>query len=223
MEKYCVLGLGKFGSTVANALVKCGKEVMIMDTDSNIIASLEKNFYHAVTVNQGWEAALSDGEIADYECAIVCIANNVNDNILATIRLKELGLKKIITRAISEGHKKVLEKILDVDKGDVVVFPEKDAGEALAQKLVQRINVTEFKDFHGYQFATRPVPKKWVGKSIFELDVRKKFGINIVAVTYGDNKVVSVTPDPNRKFIEQDYISIIAYEKEMDKILNKFN
>ncbi len=103
----------------------------------------------------------------------------------------------------------------------MIVFYEKNSAEALARRLVQRIDVTEFESFGGYQLATRPVPKKWIGKSIDELDMRRTLGINIVAVRDGDGGNVSVTPDPKRKFIPEDYISVIAYEKEMDTILNK--
>ena len=128
MKSFCVIGLGKFGYTLAEKLAEDGKQVMVIDIDSDKINAIADKVTHAVIGDPTNENVLRASGVSDYECAIIGIAKNINDNILLTIMLKELGVKKVVARATNEGHQKVLKRI----GADVIVFPEKDMGEKMA-------------------------------------------------------------------------------------------
>lgn len=142
MKSFCVIGLGKFGVALARTLAEDGKQVMVIDIDEDKVNMLADTVTHALVGDPTNEGVLRSAGICDYDCVIVALADNVNNNILLTIMLKEMGVKNLIVRAISDGHKKVLEKI----GADMIVFPERDTGERLAVTL-GRDNVTDYMEF----------------------------------------------------------------------------
>lgn len=212
MKSFCIIGLGKFGYTLAETLAEDGKQVMVIDMDADKINSIADKVTYSVIGDPTNENVLKASGVENYECAIVGLAKNINDNILLTIMLKELGVKKVVSRATSEGHQKVLKRI----GADTIVFPEKDMGEKLAY-LLARDNVTEFIEFHGYQIVEVLVPEAWVGKNLIELDLRKKYGVNVLAVNDGEGHV-SVSPLPTRVFDKGEKVSVIGTTKEIQRL-----
>lgn len=215
MKSFCIIGLGKFGISLAETLAHEGKQVMVIDTDADKINAIADIVTHAVIGDPTNEAVLRSCGVADYECAVVCMSKNINDNILLTIMLKEAGVKKIVGRANNEGHKKVLEHL----GVDMVIFPEQDMGEKIGY-LLARENVTEFIDFHGYQIVEFTAPTSWAGKNLIELELRNKYRINVIAVTYADGNA-SVSPSPHRAFEIGDRLSVIGTDKDVDKLLKQ--
>lgn len=218
MNSFCVIGLGQFGQTVASTLAEAGKQVMIIDSDADKVTALADVVTNAVIGDPTNESVLRASGISDYECAIVCMASNINDNILLTILLKDLGIGRIVVRAINEGHKKVIQRL----GADMIVFPEQDMGERLANMLSMN-NVTEFIDFSGYQLVQIRVPEAWVEKTLLDLDVRKKYGVNIIAVCDENGENADVSPAPTRTFKKGERISIIAAENDMERLMKKIN
>lgn len=134
MKSFCVLGLGRFGKTLALTLAQSGNQVLIIDEDSDDINALADSVTSAVVGDPTNEAVLRAAGVRDYDCAIVCSASNINDNILLTIMLKDLGVPKVVARALNDGHKRVLERL----GVDLIAFPEQDMGEKLAYMLGSR-------------------------------------------------------------------------------------
>lgn len=215
MKSFCIIGLGKFGVSLAHTLAAEGKQVMVIDTDADKINAIADVVTQAVIGDPTNEAVLRSCGITDYECAVVCMIKNINDNILLSIMLKEIGVKKIVSRAANEGHKKVLEHL----GVDMIVFPEKDMGEKIGFML-SRDNVTEFIDFHGYRIVEFTVPESWIGKSLIELELRGKYGINVLAVT-DEQGNASVSPSPTRAFVDGDNVSVIGTDKDVDKLMKQ--
>lgn len=213
MKSFCVIGLGKFGTSLATHLAKAGHQVMIIDTDSDKVTALADIVTHPVIGDATNESVLKASGIENYDCAIVSFSKNINENVLLTIMLKELGVKKIISRYDNDGHKKVLEHI----GVDMVTCPENDMGEKLAFMLA-RDNVTEFIEFSGYKMVEMRVPEEWIGKSIIDLNVRRKFGINIIAVSE-EGKKADVFPAPTKVFCEGEKMSIIGSDKQIEKLM----
>ena len=213
-KSFCVIGLGKFGFSLAQTLIEEGNQVMIIDTDEEKVSALADGATNAVIGDATNEKVLRAAGIANYDCVAVCVSGNLNDNVLLTIMLKEMGIKKVISRAHNESHKKVLERI----GADIIVVPEQDMGEKLGYML-SRENVTEFIEFSGYKIVEMIVPKEWVGKNLVELDVRRKYGVNIIAVVAADSNEPNVSPSPMRAFVEGDKISIIGTDKDIDKLV----
>lgn len=216
MKSFCIIGLGKLGQTIAETLTADGKEVLVIDVDADKINMIADNVTNAIIGDCTNDAVLKAAGVTDYECAIVCIAENINANVLLTLKLKEMGIKKVISRAINDGHRRVLEKV----GADMIIFPEKDIGERLAFTL-SRDRVTDFMEFKGFQIAEITVPEKWIGKTVIELDVRKKYGINIIAVTSEDG-TVNVSPSATRPFTKGDLVSIVGSDEQVQDCLKKF-
>lgn len=212
MKSFCVIGLGKFGYTLAEKLAEEGKQVMVIDIDADKINSIADKVTHAVIGDPTNENVLRASGVSDYECAVIGLAKNINDNILLTIMLKELGVKKVVARATNEGHQKVLKRI----GADVIVFPEKDMGEKMAN-LLSRENLTEFVEFHGYQIVEMFVPEGWIGKNLIELELRKKYNISVLATKDAAGNV-SVTPLPTRIFGKGERVSVIGATKDIQKL-----
>lgn len=217
MNSFCVIGLDKLGQTIAETLSADGKQVMIIDNNADKINALADSVTNAVIGEPSNETVLRAAGVSDYECAIVCIEDNINDNILLTLMLKELGVKKVVVRALNDGHKRVLEHI----GADMIIFPEKDTGERLAFTL-SRDNVTDFMEFKGYQIAELILPKKWQGKTLLELDVRRKYHINVVAITY-PNGSVSVSPAPDKVLEGNERITIAGIDGDIQNCIKKLD
>ena len=212
MKSFCIIGLGKFGMSLAQTLAAEGKQVMVIDIDADKVNSIADFVTSAVIGDPTNETVLRTCGVSAYECAVVCMAKDLNANVLLTIMLKEQGVKKVVARAINEGHQKVLEHI----GVDMIIFPEKDMGEKIGF-LLARDNVTEFIEFHGYQIVEIKVPSSWVGKNLIELEIRKKYGVNILAVKDSKGNV-TVSPPPTQPFSADEKISVIGTEKDIDKL-----
>ena len=213
MKSFCVIGLGQFGQALAETLAAEGGQVMIIDTDSDKVTAMADMVTNAVIGDPTNESVLRAAGVADYDCAIVCITANINANILLTIMLKDIGVKKVVSRACNEGHKRVLEKI----GADMIIFPEQDMGEKLGYMLTKN-NVTDFVEFSGYDIVEIEVPEDWIGKSLISLDLRRRHNVNIIALSLPDG-TVNVSPDPTRAFVKGDRVSVIGSEKDMDRVM----
>ncbi len=198
--------------SLARTLAAEGKQVMVIDIDADKINAIADFVTNAVIGDPTNETVLRSCGVNAYDCAVVCMAKDINANILLTIMLKEQGVKKVVARAINEGHQKVLEHI----GVDMIIFPENDMGEKIGF-LLARENVTEFIEFHGYQIIEINVPASWVGKDLIELEIRKKYGVNVLAVNDKDGNV-TVSPLPTRVFGENEKVSVIGTDKDIDKL-----
>ena len=218
MKSFCVIGLGKFGTSLALSLAEEGNQVMILDSDADKVTALSDMFTNAVIGDATNEKVLRSAGVSDYECVVVSFTGNINHNILLTIMLKEMGVKNIVARASNEGHKKVLEHI----GVDLIVDPEKDMGEKLAFRLTKD-NVSECVEFSGYKLIEMKVPDEWKGKNLIDLDVRRKYGINVIAVTGDKDGEADVSPAPTRLFKEGEKMLVVGSDKDIEKLMKQFD
>lgn len=213
MKSFCIIGLGSFGRTLATKLAKAGCQVMVIDEDPQKVNSLADIVTDAVIGNPTNENVLKDCGVRNYDCCVNCFYENLNDSVLVTVILKELGVKEVIARAGNQRHKSVLEKL----GADMVVFPEQDMGEKLADMLVRK-NVVDYFELHGeYAMAEVNVPNKWVGKSLMELDVRKKYNLTVVSVCNSEGVIV-LPPVPSTPFSKEDVVSVIGRIEDIDRV-----
>ncbi len=212
MNSFCIIGLGKFGWSLALSLAADNKQVMVIDTDADKIAEIADFVTSAVIGDPTNESVLLSAGVRDYECAVVCFTENINENVLLTIMLKDIGVKKVVARAINDGHQRVLERI----GADMIVFPEKDMGERIAFKLTKE-KVKEYMEFSGCTLIEMIVPDAWVGKNLIELNIRRRYGVNIVAVTTADEKF-DPSPKPDRVFDSGDRVLVIGSDEAIEKL-----
>ncbi len=214
---FCVIGLGNFGVNLATTLAKLRHEVLVIDSTQEKVDDIANVVSNAVCGDATNEAVLRASGVKGCGCAIVCMENNLSDSILITLLLKELGIKRIVVRATDERQKKVLLKV----GADNVVLPEKESGTKLAYTLSKRDVIDYFAPSSEFTIAEIITPKSWIGKSVTEIDVRKKYNINIIAVLPPDEQEFTLLSDPTRKFVENEHLVVAGNSKSMEKLTGK--
>ena len=186
-KQFMVLGMGLFGSSLAKSLNDLGHEVLAVDSDADLVEAIAPYVTQAVQIDATDEAALQELGVRNFDAVIVSIGKNLRDSILVCVIIKELGVPYLIAKATDEIHAKVLRKI-GVDR---VVFPERDMGVRVAKSLITP-NVLEMIEFSGdYRLIEIILPSKWVGNTIIGIDVRRKYGISILAIQRNGEFIVS--------------------------------
>lgn len=191
MKSYAVIGMGRFGFHLAKRLAELGNEVLAMDTSTEKVQQIANDVTQAVVGDSTDIQVLRALGVQNVDCAVVSIGENLAANVLTTMNLKELGVPLVICKAQDTNHKKILNKI----GADRVVVPEWEFADKLAQGMCNS-NVMEYielsKDYGILEFSA---PSSWVGKSLRQLNVRAKTGVNILAIRKSDQIQVSVSPD----------------------------
>lgn len=191
MKSYVIIGLGLFGQAVARQLCLLGAEVLAMDVRSDLVQQLANDVTHAVVGDAQDKEVLRTLGVRDFDCAILAIGDDLAASVLITMNLKELGVPYIVCKAYDETHRRVLEKL----GADRVVIPEQEYAQRLARNLLSH-NVLEYIELSkDYGILEIPAPKNWIGKTLKELNVRAKLGVNIIAVQNGTTTNVSPAAD----------------------------
>ena len=191
MKSYLVIGLGLFGSALATQLCGLGAEVLAMDVRSDLVQQVANSVTHAVVGDAQDKEILRSLGARNFDCAIIAIGDDLAASVLVTMNLKELEVPYIVCKAHDETHRKVLEK-LGVDR---VVIPEQEHAQRLGRSLY-RHNVLDYIELSkDYGILEVPAPKAWLGKTLRELNVRAKLGVNIIAVENGGKTNVSPAAD----------------------------
>ena len=214
MKSFVVFGLDPFGQTVAITLEQNGHQVMVIDPDEEAVRRVADITTDAIIGDPMSEAVLRKAGVSAYNTAIISFPGEINNTILLTILLKDMGIQKVVARACSELECKVLEKI-GVDE---IVFPERDMGEKLANTLDKRDVLEYLRYSEDYSIVEERVPDTWVGKTIIELNVRRKFGVNIIAINEDGSGKINIAPTPDREFLKNDIITLIGSNKNIDKL-----
>lgn len=215
MKQYIVIGAGRFGTSLATSLVEAGQEVMVIDDDEKVIQQLSEVMDNVAIVNATDESALRNIGLRNFDIAIICIGTDLRASIMATLLAKELGVPYVISKATDKLQADVLRKI----GADRVVFPEHDMGVKLSKALTfdNLVDYMQLDDTHSIFELT--VPVAWVGSSLKELSVRKKYAINVVGIKRGDK--FEVPANPNKVFEEDDIIVIAGNTKLIEGIALK--
>lgn len=215
MKNFCIIGLGKFGKHLAVNLYKAGADVFVIDRNPEIINAIADNVTTAVVGEPTSEDALRRVGISNFDCVIIGMISNINDTIMLTLLCKELGVPRVIARAADEKHKKVLEKV----GADLIIFPESDSADKLARTLTMT-NVIDYIEFsEDYSIIEIPVPQKWIGKSIIELDVRKNYDVTIISRRKG--RELEISPSPRITFAEGDTVSLLGKNENLERLTKK--
>lgn len=191
MKSFIVIGLGRFGSEAAKSLCRQGCEVLAIDTNGELVQQVSEDVTQAVVGDARDKEVLRALDAKSFDCGIVAIGDSLGDSVLATMNLKELGIPYIVCKASNETHKQVLTKL----GADRVVIPEKENAIRLAKSLGST-NVLDYIELsEDYGIIETPAPEKWDGKSLMELNVRAKLGVNILAIKRDGEITVSPAAD----------------------------
>ena len=204
MKSFIVIGLGRFGSSVATSLYHQGCEVLALDVNNELIQQISDEVTQAVMGDARDKEVLRALDAKSFDCGIVAIGDNFGDSILATMNLKELGVPYVVCKASNETHRQVLTKL----GADRVVIPEKEHADRLAKSLgsTNVLDYIELSDDFG--IIETPAPDKWDDKSLIELNVRAKLGVNILAIKRDGS--ITVSPSANFKIYKGDTLVVLG-------------
>jgi trk system potassium uptake protein TrkA len=180
MRQYLVVGLGRFGSSVAETLYKSGESVLAIDIDEDRVQeAINKGVVdNAVEVDCTDEKSLADLGINNFDVAIVSIGTNIQSSILITLTLKEMGIKRVVCKAVNKAHGNVLSKI----GADEIVFPETYMGKRVALQEMKPNIIEHLKFSEDFVIIELKAPKSFVGKDLLNLDLRNVYKANIIAI-----------------------------------------
>jgi len=215
MKSILVLGMGKFGRNLALELLRLGNEVMVVDHKEELMQELSTTFPDVHIGNCTNESVLASLDVKSFDICFVTIGTNFESSLITTILLKKLGAKKIVAKASQEIQANILTTIGATE----VIYPELDMAQSLAVKY-SASNVFDYLELSDeYGIFEIPVLSYWVGRSIINIDVRKKYKINIIAIKNGDR--LSVSPAADYLFKESDHIVVVGKPKDVLKITER--
>lgn len=211
-KSYAVFGLGRYGRAVAKELVNNGKEVLAVDFDEAIVNSAIADIPFCKCADVTDAETVKQLGIANMDTVIIAMANNLEASVMAVMLCKEVGVKNVIVKCANEMHCKILSKV----GADKVVLPESESGIRLAKNLLSSGFVDVMELSEDVSLIELDVKEDWVGKTLIELSLRKKYAINIVAIRTGDGLQINV--DPAMKLGSEMKLIVIANNSKLKKL-----
>lgn len=206
-----IIGLGRFGTALAITLAEAGKEVIVVDQIEEKVKAMRQYTEYAFVCDNLSKETLSEVGIQNCDTVVVCIGSKIDTSILTTLNVVSLGVPRVISKATSQDQGAVLEKI-----GAEVVYPERD----MATRLGKRLISGSFLDFifldNDIEIQQVPVSGRIEGKTIQEINLRKKYGLNIIAIEHDQNTLIEFTPDYELK--AEDIIVVIGKIQNIRKL-----
>lgn len=209
---YAVFGLGRYGLAIAKELVNNGAEVLAVDVNEDVVNAAIADIPFCKCADITDPDVIEQLDIANIDVVVIATANNLEASVLATMLCKEAGVKTVIAKCADEMQQKILSKV----GADQVVFPENESGIRLARNLISSgfMDIIDLSDdVSMVELSVRP---EWKGHSLMELNLRKKYGINVVAVCEGER--VDINIDPAKPLTEDMKLVVIAHTSELNKL-----
>jgi trk system potassium uptake protein len=213
-KQYGVIGLGRFGRSVCKTLTGLGYEVFGADTDDERVTQItaERFAAHCVKLDSTNPLALREAGILDLDTVVVAIGNYLEESIITTLNVKEGGVRHVVAKASSEVHGTLLKKV----GADLVVYPEAEMGYALARSLTQPGILDRFELDPENSIVEVLVPEGFHGKTILELNLRRQYGVSVLAVGH-DNKF-EINPEPTQKLSRDTAMVVIGSNKDISRL-----
>ncbi|WP_449602924.1 potassium channel family protein [Paenibacillus sp. Marseille-Q9583] len=210
-QQFVVIGLGRFGSSLALELMEMGYEVLGIDHQEERVEDMSDHLTHAVVADATDEGIMRSLGVRNFDCGIVAIGDNMERSILAAILLKEIGVKQVVAKAISILHGRALSR-LGVDR---VIFPERDMGIRVAHQLVTPNLLDYIELSKDYKIVELTVPSCMNGKSLSDLNTRARYGCSIVALNRESGIIVA--PTAHDHLSEGDVMVLIGSNESIDR------
>ena len=211
-KSYAVFGLGRYGRSVAKELVQSGAEVLAVDSDLSIVNSAITEIPFCKCADVTKAEVLKQLGVANIDVVIIAMAGNIEASVMATMLCKEMGVKTVIAKCSNEMSLKVLKRV----GADKVVFPESESGIRLAKNLLSSGFVDVIELSKDVSMVELNVHKDWVNKTLLELNLRKKYSINVVAIRQNDS--VRIDIDPNERLEESMKLIVIMNASKMGRL-----
>ena len=213
-KQYVVFGIDRFGASIARTLEQNGCQVIAVDNDPEKIQMIADEVSYAMTADVEDPEAIASLGLKNVDGAVITMVNHMEASIVAAMMCQELGLSYIVARAKNDMHGRILEKI-GVSK---VVYPEQEMGERIGRYIAAQ----DFMDWIAlspeFSLVEMVMPPEWAGKSLAELDVRKKYGFNVVGIKKDSSMIMQF--DPNRALEPEDVLFVIGKNTDLEKFQN---
>ncbi|MDD9271185.1 potassium channel family protein [Paenibacillus sp. GCM10023248] len=203
-KQFAIIGMGRFGSSIAKTLSQLGFEVMAIDFREETVQDISSIVTHAVQADSTDEEALRALGIRNFDVVVVAIGEDIQASILTTLILKEMGIPTVVVKAVNDLHGKVLKKI----GADKVVYPERDMGQRVAHHLISS-NIVDYIELSSdYSIVEIQASRQMIGKNLKELDIRAKYGCNVIAIKQNDKLIIPPSADETLR--AQDILVIVG-------------
>ena len=211
-KSYAVFGLGRYGIAVAKELVNNGADVLAVDIDEDIVNSAIADIPFCRCADITDPEVIKQLGISNVDVVVIAMANNLEASVMSVILCKEAGVNMVIAKCADEMQGKILCKV----GADKVVYPENESGVRLAKNLLSAgmVDLIDLSD--DISVIEIPVREKWVGKTLIELDLRKKYAINIIAIRNGEDILINV--DPNVQLSKEMQLVVIINKTNINKL-----
>ena len=211
-KTYAIFGLGRYGTAVAKELVNNGMEVIAIDRRQNIVNDAAAFLPVCKCADVTDPEVIERLGIAEIDTVIICMATNLEASVMAITLCKEAGVKTVIAKCASEMHRKIFLRV----GADEVVFPENESGIRLAKNMVSSGFMDILSLSKDVSIVEIDVKDDWVGKNLIELNFRKKYGFNIIAIRKGEQ--VEVSFDPSAPLNKEMTLVVVANTSKFKKI-----
>ena len=222
MKRVGIIGAGRFGLSLAEALAETGTEVLLIDRNNALVQGAIKKVTWAIQCDATSANALESAGISECDTVVVAIGSNVEASMLVTANCKELGIKTVISKATSEIHGKILDKL----GADHVVYPDRESAHRLARNITEHNAYDLLEISEGLSLAEIDVPEACVGKTLAEADLRKKSGVTVLCIRRPDPKnnrkpLQVLIPNPNDAFEAGDKLIVFGTTAGIDALSGK--
>ena len=211
-KTYAVFGLGRYGIAVARELVEHGMEVIAVDSEERIVNMAADELPICKCADITDPDVIRQLGISNVDVVIIAMANNLEASVMAVTLCKEIGVKTVIAKCANEMHQKILTRV----GADKVVFPENESGIRLARNLLSSGFVDMVSLAKNVSMIELDVKPEWLGKNLIQLNLRKKYSVNVVAIRRAD--MVSVDIDPHAPLQKEDKLIVIANTEKLAKL-----
>ena len=211
-KTYAIFGLGRYGESVAKELVRNGAEVIAVDSNENIVNSLVNELPFCKCADTTNKEVLTKLGVASVDTVIVAMAGNIEASVMTVLLCKELGVPNVIAKCSNDMHYKILTKV----GADKVVFPEKESGTRQAKNLLSSGFMDIIELSTDVSMIELDVKKEWIGKNLLELNLRKKYSINVIAIK--ENDKIEIDIDPNVPLTDKMKLVVIGKTSKVSKI-----
>jgi len=217
MASFAVIGMSSFGYYVARALAEAGEEVLAIDSKEEAIHQIMPYVHKSIIANATDRSALREAGIEGVDAAIVCLGDRIDASILATLHLREMGVKKVVVKAMSEDHAAALGKI----GATHVVFPERDEAERLARMLGNPNILGTIPITNDLEVVEITAPSFVVGKTLRELELRSKYNIHVVVIREVVPEPRVGLPSPDYVIKDSDTLVVLGAEEDIDRFTKR--
>lgn len=218
MKQYAIIGIGNFGHYLAVHLYNKGHAVLAVDRRANVIQEIKNSVSQAIVADATDKSAMEEIGVKELDAVVVCIGDaSLSNSILATLNLHDIGVKRLLAKAVSESHARILKKI----GANEVFFPERDQAVLLGERL-HNPHILDYLPFiEGYSMVQLAPPKSYIGKSLKDLNLINLYGVQVVAIKEPVPERLNMIPTGNYVLKDSDIMIILGPNDALDKLREK--